>query len=297
MPRSISTLCSLLGYSRQALYQGQQQLQQQAYKEELLVQQVLLIRSRQKRLGGRKLLGLLSAFLKEHDICIGRDAFFDLLCKNKLLIRRRKRSKPATTNSFHHYIKYKNLVKDFIPTAANQLWVSDITYICLTECFAYLSLITDAYSRKIVGYCLYRTLEAEGSIGALKMAVQTLTVKHKVIHHSDRGIQYCCNEYINLLTKHSCAISMTENGDPLENAIAERVNGILKQELLEQQYPCFEVAQIQVAEAIKIYNEQRPHSSISYLTPTEAHVYTGALERKWKNYYKPKQKEVSMATP
>lgn len=298
MPRNISILCSLLGYRRQAFYQKQQQLQQQLYKEELLVQQVHFIRLQQKRLGGRKILYLLENFLQEHAITMGRDAFFDLLSRNNLLIRQRKRSKPITTNSYHHFRRYKNIIKDFVPIAANQLWVSDITYLPLTNGFAYLSLITDAYSRKIIGYDLHANLSATGSIRALKMALQTLPAKHKVIHHSDRGIQYCCNDYIQLLEDYNITISMTENGDPLENAIAERVNGILKTELLEQRFCDFKAAQVAVSTAIDIYNQQRPHSSIDFLTPAKAHTQTtGLFKRRWKNYYQPKQKEVPMPAP
>ncbi|MCF3109240.1 IS3 family transposase [Niabella sp. CC-SYL272] len=295
MPKNISTLCSLLGYSRQALYQGGRQQQQQAYKEALIIQQVQMIRLTQKRLGGRKLLGLLGNFFKEHKISIGRDAFFNLLCRNGLLVRRRKRSKPITTDSVHHFRKYKNIVKGFTPMAANQLWVSDITYIPLAEGFGYLSLITDAYSRKIVGFDLHPTLGATGSVKALKMALLSLPAHHNIIHHSDRGIQYCSNEYVRVLNKNNITISMTENGDPLENAIAERINGILKQEFLEAQYSDFQAAQTAITRAINIYNYQRPHSSVDYLTPVAAHQQTGRLTRRWKNYYN--KKEVAMAEP
>ncbi len=161
-----------------------------------------------------------------------------------------------------------------VSMTANQLWVSDITYITLSDGFAYLSLITDAYSRKITGFSLHKTLEAAGSIKALKMALQTLPKEHDLIHHSDRGVQYCCNDYVKLLEKRNIKISMTENGDPLENAIAERVNGILKDELLEDTYAGFEAAEQAIAVAVSIYNHQRLHSSIDYLTPVEAHNKT-----------------------
>ena len=295
MPRSVSALCSLLGYSRQALYQGWQQQEHEAYAEELLLQQIQTIRKTQKRLGGRKLLLMLNSFMQQHRIAIGRDCFFDLLAANSLLIRKRKRNKPVTTNSYHRFRKYKNIIRDFIPTGANQLWVSDITYITVCNGFAYLSLITDAYSRKIVGFSVHHTLEAAGSIKALKMALQNLPKQHTLIHHSDRGVQYCCNNYVKLLQKNNIKISMTEKGDPLENAIAERVNGILKDELLEEQYNVFGTAQLAIATAVSTYNHQRLHSSINYLTPVEAHHKTGSLVRHWKNYYTPKTKEVTMA--
>ena len=173
------------------------------------------------------------------------------------------------------------------------MWVSDITYITLEESFAYLSLITDAYSRKIVGFYLAETLEAIGCINALQMAIDGCSDCRSLIHHSDRGIQYCSLNYVDLLKRNHIKISMTEKGDPLENAIAERVNGILKEELLQQKYPDFETAQQCVAKAIIIYNALRPHSSCDMLTPQIAHLQTGKLKRHWKNYYK--KKEVTMA--
>ncbi|TXH20411.1 MAG: IS3 family transposase, partial [Chitinophagaceae bacterium] len=281
-----SSLCSLLGYSRQGLYKALLKQQQCCYQEELVVQQVHQFRKQQKRLGGRKLHFLLEPFMKHHSIGMGRDALFNLLAQHQLLVRKRRNRKPVTTNSYHWYKKYKNLVREFIPTAPNQLWVSDITYITLNNSFAYLSLITDAYSRKIVGFFLSRTLEAKGSIKALQMALQYNPNLKTLIHHSDRGIQYCCNDYISILNRKRIKISMTENGDPLENAIAERVNGILKDELLQNKYKHFEEAQEAVAVAVSVYNHQRPHSSISYKMQQEVHLSKEVVERKWKNYYK-----------
>ena len=161
--------------------------------------------------------------------------------------------------------------------------------------FAYLSLITDAYSRKITGFYLSKTLEAKGTIEALKMAIKNCSDTKNLIHHSDRGVQYCCADYVKLLQNKNIKISMTENGDPLENAIAERVNGILKEELIQAKYNSFEDAQKSVAKAIVIYNSLRPHSSCSMLTPNEAHKKEGELKKHWKNYYK--KKEVVMAEP
>jgi putative transposase len=227
----------LLGYSRQGLYKAQQVHQQQCFVEELLVQQVNKLRIHQPRIGGRRLHYMLQPFMQQHQFTIGRDAFFEVLLNNGLLVRKRRRNKPVTTNSFHRYKKYKNLIKELIPVSSNQLWVSDITYITLQKGFAYLSLITDAYSRKIVGFYVSKTLEASGSIKALKMALQHNDNISTLIHHSDRGVQYCCNDYVGILNNRKIKISMTENGDPLENAIAERVNGILKDELLEEESP------------------------------------------------------------
>ena len=292
--RSIQTLCSLLGYSRQAFYKYVKQSEKEALQHDLILQEVLRIRKTLKRLGTRKLLFKMEGFMREHHIEIGRDAMFDLLATHKLLIRKRKRRVPVTTFSDHWMRKYPNLIVDFIPTAPNQLWVSDITYITLKDDFAYLSLITDAYSRKIVGFYLSETLSADGCIKALQMALNNNPQLGRLIHHSDRGSQYCCADYVSILDKHFVKISMTQSGDPLENAIAERVNGILKDELLEKIYINYQEAKQAIAAAISIYNYQRPHSSIDMLTPIEAHLREGKLKRRWKNYYS-KKKEVVMS--
>ncbi len=176
----------------------------------------------------------MQAFLTAHHFQIGRDGFFDLLGEYGLLVRKRKRRGCITTLSRHRYKKYPNIIRGFIPTGPNQLWVSDITYIHVENGFAYLSLITDAYSRKIVGFCLSETLSSNGPLKALKMALAENENRKGLIYHSDRGVQYCCDEYVKQLLDKEIKISMTQNGDPLENAIAERVNGILKTELLEE---------------------------------------------------------------
>jgi putative transposase len=227
-------------------------------------------------------------FLDTHGFKIGRDALFSLLREKCLLVRRRRRSGPVTTLSKHRFRRYPNIIRGFIPTAPNQLWVSDITYINLDKGFAYLSLITDAYSRKIVGYSLRENLSAEGPLMALRMALLNNPQREGLIHHSDRGVQYCCDAYINLLKKknNNIKISMTENGDPLENAIAERVNGILKQELLEEVYSTLSEAERHISTACSTYNHLRPHGSIDNLKPNDAHQIQGPLKRKWKNYYK-----------
>lgn len=290
--RSIQTLCSLLGYSRQAFYKFVKHAEKEALQHDLILQEVLRIRKTLKRLGTRKLLFKMDGFMRDHHIEIGRDAMFDLLATHKLLIRKRKRRVPVTTFSDHWMRKYPNLIVDFIPTAPNQLWVSDITYITLKDDFAYLSLITDAYSRKIVGFYLSETLSADGCIKTLQMALKNNPQLGRLIHHSDRGSQYCCADYVSILDKHFVKISMTQSGDPLENAIAERVNGILKDELLEKTYINYQEAKLAIAAAISIYNYQRPHSSIDMLTPIEAHLREGELKRRWKNYYSKKKEAV-----
>lgn len=288
----------LLGYSRQSYYQGIKFIQQKAYEADIVINEVLRYRKYQKRLGTRKLLHEMQGFLEAHNFQIGRDAMFNLLAERGLLITKRKRRGCITTLSKHRFKKYPNIIKGFIPIAPNQLWVSDITYIHLSDDFAYLSLITDAYSHKIVGFYLSEDLSAKGPLKALKMALTGNTDCENLIHHSDRGVQYCCDEYVKLLQSNNFKISMTENGDPLENPLAERVNGILKSELLEEVFVDFKIAQQAIAVACSTYNHLRPHGSIDNLKPVEAHQRTGELNKRWKNYYqinKQKKEEVAMA--
>ncbi len=237
------------------------------------------------RIGTRKLHYLLTDTLQKHNISIGRNKLFDLLAEYGLLVRRRKRKRINTTDSNHPFRKYPNLIRELQVLRPNHLWVSDITYISLADCFCYLSLVTDAYSRKIVGYCLHPTLKKEGPLTALRMALSSLADKPEdtLIHHSDRGLQYCCTDYIALLESKEMIISMTEKGDPYENAIAERVNGILKDEFaLDKDYNSFSIAQQAVKSSIVTYNELRPHASCNYLTPDAAHGQNGLLKSKWR---------------
>jgi len=294
--RKINTLCLLLGYSRQAYYQQKKAVERQVLQQELIIQQVVHIRSTQKSVGTRKLYLMLKPFLSSHDITIGRDALFELLSANNLLIRKRRCSVPRTTFSAHWMRKYPNLIIGMTMLKANTLWVSDITYITLDDGFAYLSLVTDAYSRMILGFWLSKDLSAAGCVKALKMATKQLPVGSKLIHHSDRGSQYCCTEYVEQLNGNQILISMTQNSDPRENAIAERVNGILKEELLQVSYTNFTQAAGAVKKAIQVYNYERLHSSVNMLTPFEAHTMTGPLQRRWKNYYSSKQKQEPMIT-
>ena len=236
---------------------------------------------------------MLGPFLQQHNIRLGRDKFFYLLKRNKLLVRSAKRS-VKTTNSKHHFYRYPNLVKGFTPLKAHELWVADITYIPLRERFAYLFLVTDAYSRKIVGFHLNDNMKVSSAVVALKQALSQKPTETIVIHHSDRGIQYCSTEYVSLLQQYHAMISMTNNGDPLENAIAERVNGILKTELLKRVYSDINAASIHISRCITIYNHKRRHSSLNWQIPEEVHQQKGPQTRRWKNYYSPKPKEVSM---
>ena len=261
------------------------------------MQQVHLLRKEQPRCGTRKLLLMLQPFLNSHHIAIGRDHFFELLARYKLLVRKIKRS-VHTTNSKHHFRRYPNLAKDFTPLKAHELWVSDITYIPLKDRFAYLFLITDAYSRKIVGFHVSDDMKVSSAVIALKKALDQKPEATIVIHHSDRGIQYCSHEYVALLNQHHALISMTQSGDPLENAIAERVNGILKTELISSSYPDIDKAALSIARAVIIYNFKRRHSSLNYQIPNDVHQQKGPQIKRWKNYYySPKKVEVTMPVP
>jgi putative transposase len=288
----LARLCGWFGISRQAYYQNNWEGISTSIEEELVLQEVRLIRKNHCRIGTRKLYGMLQCFMQQHYIKMGRDALFDLLSANSLLIRKRKR-KMQTTNSHHWLRKYPNLIKGFVPDAPNQLWVSDITYWKVKEKHVYVSFITDAYSHKITGFHAAETLEAIESMQALLMALSSLktAAPSSLIHHSDRGIQYCSHDYVQLLKANKISISMTENGDPLENAIAERINGIIKEEYLEmQKVNTIKEARAVLKKAVELYNTQRPHMSIGNLAPDQIHhsLHTIKPGKLWKNYYQRK---------
>ena len=293
---SIPDCCSLFGYSKQAYYKREKQLQSELLCEEIILKMVNSLRQDQPVLGGRKLYHILKTKIHP-DLDIGRDKFFDLLRDNGLLIRHSRVYRPVTTLSWNRFHKYPNLIKDYDPLSANQLYVADITYVRNVEGrFYYLSLLTDAYSRKIVGWALEDSLEMSGPIKALNMALETLPPGSDLIHHSDRGIQYCSTAYIKELEKHHILISMTENGDPLENAIAERINGILKNEWNDMAHlQSWDKSMKYVEKVIGLYNNERPHQSLNYLTPEIVHRTGIVTQRKWKNYYPPKD-AVTMAS-
>jgi len=281
-------LCPLLGLTRQAFYQFYRTQTQAIFEHDLIIQEVLRLRVLTPKLGTRKLVHKMQELFKKHGFKIGRDEFFELCREHQLLIRGRQSRKPRTTFSSHWLRKYPNLVVDLVIDRPNQVWVSDITYIVVGAGFGYLFLLTDAYSRKIIGYGIESSLSAEGASKALKMALRQKPATAQTIHHSDRGVQYCCWDYIHLLTESKIGISMTQNSDPRENAIAERVNGILKQELLEKSYGSIEEAKVHLPKVISIYNVERPHSSLDFMTPSVAHTQKGVLKRRWKSYpYKP----------
>jgi len=289
----VDLLCGLFGKTRQAYYKRKKETYKESINEDLVLTVVRKIRETQKRTGGRKLLEMVRERVG-HDQLMGRDAFFNLLRSHGLHVRKRK-FRAVTTNSFHWLHKHPNLIKGLSPERPNHLWVSDITYISTDNGFLYLYLITDAYSRKIIGWYLADNLGSDNAILALFMAISQLPANSgEIIHHSDRGIQYCSFKYVKILEDHGIKISMTENGDPYENAIAERVNGILKTEwLYDMNLHNHCEAREAINQIIRIYNTERLHSSIEMLTPEQAHSCTGKLKRLWKSYRKIKYNSIN----
>ena len=291
----IRQLEGALGFSRQGYYQYWQRRAGQINTDEAVLGLVKKVRKDHPRMGGKKLYELIKEELVGKGIKTGRDLLFDLLAANRLLIRRRRR-RVRTTFSGHSYRKYPNLIKELVVERPNQLWVSDITYWFTPSGCLYISFVTDAYSKRIMGYCVAPTLEAVHCKTALQMALKKINRRtaRALIHHSDRGIQYGSALYIGLLDAYHVQISMTETGDPLENAIAERVNGIIKNEYLAHR-AVYSLAQAELVleQVVFLYNYKRPHLSCDMLVPDQAHHGSGKLKRRWKNYY-PKNQEVAI---
>ena len=235
-----------------------------------------------RRFGGRTLLQLMDEELHRHGIRIGRDRFFDLLREHNLLIRPRRRY-VRTTESNHHYHKWPNLIKSAAINRPEEVWVSDITYIPTEKGFLYLFLITDVCSRQIMGYHLSHRMQAKGAVSALKMALsQRQYPERKLIHHSDRGIQYCSTHYVEALQKAGIDISMTDKASPDQNALAERINRTIKEQFgMDQGFEGYQQAMEHLVEDVHIYNRIRPHSSCDNLTPQEAHRLARKLHNAW----------------
>lgn len=265
---SFSKICGLFGKSRQAWYDIRSRDTDPGLQESLVLDWVREIRSALPRIGTIKLYHMLKPRLEAHRIKLGRDGLYRLLAGHQLLIQRRKK-RVYTTDSNHMFRKWPNLVTGLAVTRPDQLWVSDITYLTTDKGFIYLSLVTDAYSRKIVGYHLSQHLKAVGCISALQKAIKSRrTPLLELIHHSDRGIQYCCDGYVSILQDKFINISMTQSGSPYHKALAERVNGILKQEFgLDRRFGSYKQAIEPVANAIHAYNHLRPHLSCGLKTP------------------------------
>ncbi len=222
------------------------------------------------RLGTRKLHYILQEDLRGMGLKIGRDKLFSILKLEHLLVRPFK-SYTKTTNSNHWLHKHPNLIKGIHLSQADQLWVSDITYLKTKECNSYLSLVTDAASRKIMGYHLSEDLRTEGVMEALKMAIKNRVNKGSLIHHSDRGLQYCSSDYQQLLQENGITTSMTDGYDCYQNALAERINGILKNEFLLDTYQDIDQARKVIEQSVDIYNSKRPHLSLKMKTPNQIH--------------------------
>lgn len=269
----MSKACQFLQISRQAYYQGLARQVQKEKQYQAILECVHKIRIEQPRIGTRKLQHLLRSQAQEA-LKIGRDKLFDLLRWQRLLVSN-KRAYHKTTHSHHRFYKHPNLLKDRskkeLIQSPEQLWVADITYLPVEHGQAYLSLVTDAYSRKIVGYHVHDSLHAAPVLSALKKAVNTRQGQGELIHHSDRGIQYCSKTYQDFHQKHGITCSMTDGYDCYQNALAERVNGILKNEFLLTKPKDIKQAKQMVKESIEIYNTKRPHLALKYKTPDEVH--------------------------
>jgi putative transposase len=268
---SVSSICKKVGMSRQNYYKERKNYKKQEIDENQIIKLVKSERKMQSRLGGRKVIKLIKNELTCSGISVGRDRFFNLLKKNDMLIEKKK-SVPKTTNSKHNLPVFHNLVKDMEITEPNQAWCSDLTYIRTAEGFMYAALITDMYSRKIVGAHIGDSLESIGCLKALEKAISCLPAGMHPIHHSDRGTQYCCHSYVNKLMEQGLKVSMTEENHCYENAMAERVNGILKQEYeLDYTFKTKEQARVAFYQAVNLYNTRRPHMSLDYQFPAEVH--------------------------
>lgn len=269
---SVTQVCIRLGMSRQNYYQRRSQRQRRTVDENLVVSLVIAQRHWHPQMGTRKLRVKLKAELEQAGVRIGRDRLFEVLREKDLLVKRVPCEFPRTTSSYHVLPVFRNQIKDLKAMQPNEVWVGDITYLRTGEGFLYLALLTDKWSRKIVGYHCGDTLEAIGCLNALNMALAELPKGAQPIHHSDRGSQYCCHEYVNCLSAAGLAISMTEVDHCAENALAERMNGILKAEYgLGSQMGSKGLARRMVDQAVVLYNTERPHTALNYRIPAEVH--------------------------
>lgn len=275
----------MFGISKQAFYKRKKTQQTKEVKNQIVLKEVAAIRKKLTQTGTQKLLVHLRPTLQLHQIKMGRDALFDLLRFNQLLIRKTKRFH-ITTDSHHFFYTSPNLVKDLEITHAEQVFVNDITYIKTDSRHAYLSLVTDAYSKKIMGWSLDDNMKVSMVKEALKMAHGNRIYNHSnVIHHSDRGMQYCCPDYTDFAGNLNFVMSTTQNSDPYENAIAERINGILKYEFgLRKVLPSVEVARKIMKQAVELYNTERLHWSLELKTPQYVHQQYN--KQKYKSYAK-----------
>jgi len=283
----LEILCGLVGKTRQAFYDRMHRKEKEKFDASIIVSLVQRERKIAKRVGAKKLLKILREELLRHEIEMGNQRFTDVLRANDLLVKRRSR-KPKLTDSRHKLPLFPNKAKNLHIDKSEILWVSDITYIKVFDEFCYLILITDAYSRKVVGYNFARRMTAKFCVEALNMALANRSYPdRKLMHHTDRGSQYCSKEYTDVLKSESIVISMTENGDPLENPLAERMNRTFKDVFgLDENFPNFDKTKQQVDLVIEYYNDRLPHSSVDMLTPSKAHHKIGKLKKHWKWYWR-----------
>ena len=260
--------------SRQNYYARRKERQRRQVNHELVVAWVQLERQQQPRIGTRKLHNMFGGKLLEAGIKMGRDRMFEVLRERALLVPAKVSEFPRTTHSAHSLPVFKNEIKSLVVTRPNQVWVGDLTYLRTEEGFLYLALLTDKASRKIVGYHCGDTLEVEGTLRALEKALDELPAGAHPIHHSDRGSQYCSHAYVNRLLKHALSISMTEVDHCAENALAERMNGILKSEyFLGREFKTKAAARLAVDQAVHLYNTRRPHTALQFRVPAQVHAF------------------------
>ena len=282
-------MCRLLGVSKQAYYQHDDRLMQRLAREAFVVEFVKDVRRKDPGIGGNKLWLMYTRCFGEENR-VGYNRFYDIIEQYGLKVRKRKR-RVSTTDSRHDLPLYPNLVKSLIPTRPCQLIVSDITYVPLWTDpidgeykFCYLSLVTDYYTKEIIGYSVGDTLETKHTLKALEMALGHYEGNDLsgLIHHSDRGVQYASYAYTERLRGHGIGISMTENGNPKDNAVAERVNNTIKNELLKGM-SFFTVDEVKAAlrTAVDFYNNERPHLSLDGMTPCQASRTTGEIQKNW----------------
>lgn len=274
---SVIGCCRHLGISKQAYYKLKKKRDEKKEKEERIIKQVLFVRQEMPRVGTRKL-----HYILKSDLGVGRDKLFEILRKEQMLITKRKKY-VKTTNSKHWMRTYADSSKQVELNKPEQLWVSDITYLSTQEEAIYLHLVSDAYSKQIMGHTVSRDLKAESTVKALQLALKRRIYRGRnLLHHSDRGLQYCSRLYVDELVRNNCQISMTQDGSPYDNAVAERINGILKDEFYcDEKFDSFKQAKKHVEQSIMIYNTKRPHLSCSMLTPKEMHLQNTLPVKKW----------------
>ncbi|ADB36193.1 IS3 family transposase [Spirosoma linguale] len=283
----MEVICKLFGRVRQAWYAATRRQEKVGFQTDAILQEVRRIRRDIPGMGTHKLHHEMQVFLTRHRIKLGRDRLHALLKENGMLAKR-KAQKVTTTQSNHTHFKYPNKVKNVIPSRANELWVSDLTYISVGPTYAYLYIIMDAFSRKIVGWSFEKTMHAQGALRSLNMALLARKdISQSLIHHSDRGVQYCSWAYVQRLRQVNATISMTESGDPNENSMAERVLQSLKEDCkLSRTFTSFAAATEGIERAIMAYNTVRPHASLNYLTPHQMHQRKRKVKLRWYPYKK-----------